>query len=49
MLAALVRGVRANRWHNLIDKVYAERTLELAWEQVKSNAGGSGVDEVTIA
>lgn len=49
MLAALARGLRGNRWHTLIDKVYAPKTLQLAWEQVKSNAGGSGVDEVTIA
>ena len=29
--------------------VYATRTLELAWKQVKTNAGGRGVDETTIA
>ena len=49
MQTALARGVKGNRWFSLIDKVYATRTLELAWEQVKSNAGGSGVDETTIA
>jgi len=49
MLTTLVRGVKGNQWFSLIDKVYASRTLELAWEQVKSNAGGSGVDEVTVA
>jgi len=49
MLAALARGVKGNQWFSLIDKVYATRTLQLAWEQVKFNAGGSGVDEVTIA
>jgi len=49
MLAALARGVKGNRWFSLIDKVYATQTLELAWEQVKSNAGGSGVDDMTIA
>jgi len=49
MLTALARGVKGNQWFSLIDKVYADRTLERAWEKVRSNAGGSGVDRVTIA
>lgn len=49
MLTALARGVKGNQWFSLIDKVYADRTLELAWAKVRSNAGGSGVDRVTIA
>ena len=49
MLAALARGPKGNQWFSLIDKIYAPRTLQLAWEKVKSNAGGSGVDETTIA
>lgn len=48
MLAALERGMKGNQWFSLIDKVYADRTLELAWAKVRSNAGGSGVDRVTI-
>jgi RNA-directed DNA polymerase len=48
MMTALVRGVKGNQWFSLIDKVYADRTLELAWGKVRSNAGGSGVDRVTI-
>ena len=48
MLTALARGVKGNRWFSLMDKVHAARTLELAWGQVKSNAGGSGVDEMTV-
>jgi RNA-directed DNA polymerase len=48
MLTALERGLEGNRWFRLIDKVYAERTLGLAWEKVRSNAGGSGVDGMTI-
>lgn len=48
MLTALARGVKGNQWFSLIDKVYADRTLELAWAKVRSNAGGSGVDRVTI-
>jgi RNA-directed DNA polymerase len=48
MLRALNRGVKGNQWFSLIDKVYAEATLEQAWEKVQSNAGGSGVDRITI-
>jgi RNA-directed DNA polymerase len=49
MLTALARGFEGNQWFSLIDKVYAERTLELAWAKVESNAGGSGVDNITVA
>jgi RNA-directed DNA polymerase len=49
MQTALVRGLKGNQWFSLIDKVYADRTLELAWEKVESNAGGSGVDHITTA
>ena len=48
MLTALARGVKGNQWFSLIDKVYADRTLERAWEKVRSNAGGSGVDRMTV-
>jgi len=48
MLAALARGLEGNKWFSLIDKVWSERTLELAWEKVKSNAGACGVDGITI-
>lgn len=34
-------------WFSLIDKVYADWTLALAWEKVKSNAGACGVDGMT--
>jgi len=48
MLIALTRGLEGNQWFRLIDKVYADRTLEQAWEKVQSNAGGRGVDRITI-
>lgn len=48
MLMALERGVKGNVWFSLIDKVYATRTLELAWEKVQSNAGACGVDCITV-
>jgi RNA-directed DNA polymerase len=48
MLVALEEGVKGNVWFSLIDKVYADRTLELAWDKVQSNAGACGVDGITI-
>jgi RNA-directed DNA polymerase len=48
MLTALARGVKGNQWFSLIDKVSADRTLELAWAKVRANAGGSGVDRIPI-
>lgn len=48
MLTALATGPKGNRWFRLIDKVYRPETLRLAWEKVRSNAGGSGVDGITV-
>jgi len=48
MLTALEQGVKGNVWFSLIDKIYAERTLGLAWEKVQSNAGACGVDGISI-
>lgn len=49
MLMALERGIKGGVWFSLIDKIYAERTLQLAWEQVQSNAGACGADCMTVA
>ena len=35
-------------WFSLVDKIVAERTLELAWEKVRSNAGTCGVDGISV-
>ena len=48
MLTALERGLEGNKWFSLIDKVSTERTLQLAWEKVLSNAGACGVDGITV-
>lgn len=48
MLTALVTGLKGNRWFRLIDKVFRLETLQLAWGKVQSNAGGSGVDGITV-
>jgi RNA-directed DNA polymerase len=48
MLMALERGVKGNQWFSLIDKVFRDRTLELAWAKVHANAGACGVDGITV-
>ena len=48
MLEALETGLRGEKWFRLIDKVYAERTLQRAWERVSSNGGSAGVDGMTV-
>ena len=48
MLIALHGGLKGKVWFSLIDKVWSQRTLQLAWEKVASNAGGCGVDNITV-
>lgn len=48
MLTALEKEVKGGIWYSLIDKVYSERTLRLAFDKVKAKKGGAGVDHVTI-
>jgi hypothetical protein len=39
MLAALDKEVKGNKWFSLIDKVYADRTLELRFPRISGQAG----------
>lgn len=48
MLAALEQGVKGGRWFSLMDKVYSKRNLEAAFETVRRNRGGAGVDHQTV-
>jgi len=48
MLAALVNGVKGGKWFSLMDKIYAERTLQIAWQRVRSNRGAAGIDRISI-
>jgi RNA-directed DNA polymerase len=48
MLAALVNGVKGGKWFSLMDKIYAERTLQIAWQRVKRNRGAAGIDRISI-
>jgi len=49
MLHALVNGVKGGKWYSLMDKVSAEATIRIAFDRVKANRGGAGVDGVSIA
>ena len=48
MLTALGNGVQGGKWHSLMDKVYAPKTLLRAWNKVRANKGAAGVDNITI-
>ncbi len=48
MLATLEQGVEGGKWFRLFDKVFAERGLLAAFQQVASNAGAAGVDHITV-
>jgi hypothetical protein len=47
MLTALEQGVKGTKWFRLIDKVFAERNLFAAFQQVAKKRGAAGVDHVT--
>lgn len=47
MLTALEQGVEGGKWFRLFDKVFAERNLLAAYQQVASKKGAAGVDHVT--
>jgi RNA-directed DNA polymerase len=49
MLSALVNGVHGGKWFSLMDKVFAPKTLALAWMKVRDNKGAAGVDGQSIA
>ncbi len=48
MLSALVNGVKGGKWHALMDKVFALKTLAAAWTKVRANKGAAGVDGQSI-
>jgi RNA-directed DNA polymerase len=48
MLTALEEGVKGGKWFSLMDKIYAERTLWVGFQQVKANGGAGGVDHQTV-
>ncbi len=48
MLTALVTGVEGGKWFRLYDKVFSERNLLAAFQQVARNDGAPGVDHVSV-
>src|SRR5215831_10061802 len=43
-LADWINPTGAKKVHSLVDKVYKQKNLEIAWERVKANRGSGGVD-----
>jgi len=39
----------AKKVHSLVDKVYQQKNLEMAWERVQANRGSGGVDGQSLA
>lgn len=48
MLTTLEQGVEGGKWFRLFDKVFAERNLLAAFQQVASKQGAAGVDHVSV-
>ena len=48
MLTTLEQGVEGGKWFRLFDKVFAERNLWAAFQQVAKNHGAAGVDHQSI-
>ena len=49
MLPAMGNGVKGGKWYSLMDKVYAPKTLAVAWAKVRTNKGAAGVDGQSIS
>ena len=47
MLTTLMTGVKGDKWFRLMDKVFSERNLLAAFQQVAGNGKAAGVDHVT--
>ena len=47
-LADWINSAGARKVHSLVDKVYKEKNLHLAWEKVKANRGAGGMDGVSL-
>ena len=48
MLTTLIQGVEGGKWFRLFDKVFSDRNLLTAFQQVAKNDGAPGVDHVTV-
>jgi group II intron reverse transcriptase/maturase len=48
-LADWINPTGAKKIHSLVDKVYKQKNLEMAWERVQANRGSGGVDGQSLA
>jgi len=48
-LADWIHPTGEKKVHSLIDKVYRQENLLMAWERVKENGGSGGVDRQSVA
>jgi RNA-directed DNA polymerase len=48
MLTTLEQGVEGGKWFRLFDKVFAERNLLAAFQQVASKNGAAGIDHISV-
>jgi RNA-directed DNA polymerase len=49
MLTTLEQGIEGGQWFRLLDKVFSERNLWAAFQQVAAKDGAAGVDHVSVA
>jgi RNA-directed DNA polymerase len=49
MVTTLEQGVEGGKWFRLYDKVFSERNLLAAFQQVGSKKGAAGVDHVSVS
>jgi len=43
-----INSAGGRKVHSLVDKVYKEKNLQLAWDKVKANRGAGGIDGVNL-
>src|SRR5664279_1705138 len=48
MLTTLEQGVEGGKWFRLFDKVFSERNLLAAFQQVASKDGAAGIDHISV-
>jgi hypothetical protein len=48
MLTTLEQGIEGGQWFRLFDKVFAERNLFAAFQQVAKKKGAAGIDHVSV-
>jgi RNA-directed DNA polymerase len=48
MLTTLEQGIEGGQWFRLLDKVFSERNLWAAFQQVAAKDGAAGVDHVSV-